>query len=83
MSGVRWLSLIKQIGHSNSMQDKVASDQDETSQDLIQGSYKWILTDFSKFLTTFWPLLEEISPFFLTNWEGKSYHVSQIAASGA
>ena len=48
-----------------------------------QGRYRWILTDFPKFLTTFWPLLEIISPFFLTNLEGNSYHESQITASSA
>ena len=29
----------------------------------LQGPYKRILTDFSKILTTFWPLLEGISHF--------------------
>ena len=48
-----------------------------------QGPYKWILTDFSKILTTFWPLLEGISHFFLTNLEENSYHESQSTASGA
>ena len=50
---------------------------------LIQGPYNWILTDFSKILTIFWPLLGGISPFFLTILEENSYHESQITASGA
>ena len=49
----------------------------------MQGPYNWILTDFSKILTPFWPLLGGISPFFLTSLEGISYHESQIAASNA
>ena len=48
-----------------------------------QGPYNWILTDFSKILTIFWPLLGGISPFFLTILEENSYHESQITASGA
>ena len=48
-----------------------------------QGRFKWNLTDFPNILTTFWPLLEGISPFFLTSLEGNSYHESQITASSA
>ena len=48
-----------------------------------QGRYKWILTDFPNILTTFWPLLKGISPFFLTSLEGNSYHESQITASSS